>query len=413
MTPTPTLIVLFWRVLLGIAAFGLFCSFIFLLLVLVAAARFKKQAEAARRSVANSATPFPPVTILKPVHGLEERLEQNLESFFQQDYPDFEIIVGARSADDPAAALAEKLCLRYPAVKSRIVISGPPAWPNAKVFTLDKMIPLSRNDIFVISDSDVRVERDFLRNVIPPLVHQKSGDQKTGLVTCLYRGDPAADFWSLLEALGMSVEMPSGVVVADMLEGIRFALGPAVAFRRDALEAIGGIATTADYYSDDYVLGNRIWAAGYKVIFSHHFVYHVLTPRPFLRTLGDQLRWMKSTRHSRPWGHLGTGLTFAMPFGVLGFVAAAALGNLRVAVAMLAIAYLNRVIQSVAVGWGLLRDPRALRLCWLYPVRDLQGFVVWAASYLSRDFYWRGERYRFAAGGKIVARDRKAVNAIQ
>jgi ceramide glucosyltransferase len=396
-------IVLFWRVLLVIAAIGLFSSSIFLLLVLIATARFKKRADAARHSVLNAAADLPPVTILKPVHGMEERLEENLESFFQQDYPDFEIIVGARSADDPAVALAEKLRLRYPQVKGRVVISGPPAWPNAKVFTLDKMIPLSRNDFFVISDSDVRVERDFLRNVIPPLL-----DQELGLVTCLYRGDPAADFWSLLEALGMSVEMPSGVVVADMLEGIRFALGPAVAFRRDALEAIGGIAATADYYSDDYVLGNKIWAAGYKVIFSHHFIYHVLTPRSFLRTLGDQLRWMKSTRHSRSLGHIGTGLTFAMPFGVLGFVAAAGLGNMRLAAAFLAIAFLNRVIQSLAVGWGLLRDRRALRLCWLYPLRDFQGFVVWAASYLSRDFYWRGETYRFTSGGRIVAQDRNA-----
>jgi ceramide glucosyltransferase len=403
--------VLFWRVLLGIAVCGLFTSIIFLLLVLIATARFKKRADAACRSVVNAATDLPAVTVLKPVHGMEERLEQNLESFFQQDYRDFEIIIGARSIDDPAVALAEKLRLRYPQVKSRIVISGPPTWPNAKVFTLDKMIPLSRNDFFVISDSDVRVERDFLRNVIPPLVCQELDAQKLGLVTCLYRGDPAADFWSLLEALGMSVEMPSGVVVADMLEGIRFALGPAVAFRRDALEAIGGIAATADYYSDDYILGNKIWEAGYKVIFSHHFVYHVLTPRPFLRTLGDQLRWMKSTRHSRPWGHAGTGLTFAMPFGVLGFVAAAALGNLRMAMLLVAIAFFNRVIQSLAVGWGLLHDQRALRLCWLYPLRDLQGFAVWAGSYLSRNFYWRGERYRFAAGGRIVAQDRKASTA--
>jgi len=394
---------LFWRVLLGIATFGLISSSIFLLLVLIAAARFKKRADSARESVLNVSTDLPPVTILKPVHGMEERLEQNLESFFQQDYPDFEIIIGARRADDPAVALAETLCGRYPQVKSRIVVSGPPSWPNAKVFTLDKMIPLSRNDFFVISDSDVRVERDFLRNVIPPLF-----DQKLGLVTCLYRGDPAADFWSLLEALGMSVEMPSGVVVADMLEGIRFALGPAVALRRDALEAIGGIAATADYYSDDYVLGNKIWGVGYSVIFSHHFVYHVLTPRPFLRTLGDQLRWMKSTRHSRPWGHVGTGLTFAMPFGVLGFAAAAALGNLRLAVGFLATAFLNRMIQSIVVGWGLLQDPRALRFCWLYPLRDFQGFVVWAASFLSRDFYWRGETYRFTSGGRIIAQDREA-----
>jgi ceramide glucosyltransferase len=206
----------------------------------------------------------------------------------------------------------------------------------------------------------------------------------------------------------MSVEMPSGVVVADMLEGIRFALGPAVAFRRDALDAIGGIATTADYYSDDYVLGNKIWAAGYKVIFCHYFIHHVLTPRPFVRTLGDQLRWMKSTRHSRPWGHIGSGLTFAMPFGILGFLSAAALGNTSLGLGLLLAAYFNRLVQCLVVGWGLLKDPRALRLCWLYPLRDLQGFLVWAASFLSHTFYWRGEIYRFTDEGRIVPQSRSA-----
>ena len=201
---------------------------------------------------------------------------------------------------------------------------GPPTWPNAKVFSLSKMIPLSANDYFVISDSDVRVSPDFLREVVPALL-----DPKIGLVTCPYRGVSAGDFWSTLEALGMSVEMPSGVMVAEMLEGIRFALGPAVALRRDALDKIGGIAATADYYSDDFVLGNLIWAAGYKVIFSHHIIQHVLTPRSLKRTLGDQLRWMKSTRFSRPLGHVGTGLTYAMPFGVLGLVAARPAGGWR------------------------------------------------------------------------------------
>jgi len=397
------MIALFWRVLLGIASFGLVSATVFLILVVIAAVRFRKRAEQDRASVLKFPhDQLPPVTIFKPVHGMEERLERNLESFFRQDYPDYEIILGARSENDAAIQVAERLRARYPQVKSRIVISGPPQWPNAKVFTLDKMIPLSRNDFFVISDSDVRVERDFLRNVIPPLQNPK-----LGLVTCLYRGEPAADFWSLLEAVGMSVEMPSGVVVADMLEGTRFALGPAVALRRDALDAIGGIRATADYYSDDYVLGNKIWAAGYRVIFSHYFIYHVLTPRPFLRTLGDQLRWMKSTRHSRPMGHVGTGLTFAMPFGVLGLVAAAALGHVAWGIALFGAAFVNRIIQSVVVGGWLLRDSRALRLCWLYPLRDLQGFVVWAASFLSHTFYWRGETYRFTTGGQIVAQDRE------
>ncbi|HZQ17199.1 MAG TPA: glycosyltransferase [Terriglobales bacterium] len=394
---------LFWRILLGIACFGLASSSVFLVLVIIAAIRFKRRADAEERAVSSRPNQkLPPVTIFKPVHGMEERLEQNLESFFEQDYPDYEIIIGARSEDDPAIQLAENICRRHPGVKSRIVISGPPEWPNAKVFTLDRMIRHSHNDFFVTSDSDVRIGPDFLRNVIPPLL-----DRKLGLVTCMYRGDPAKDFWSVLEALGMSVEMSSGVVTADMLEGIRFALGPAVAFRRDALDAIGGIRATADYYSDDYVLGNKIWAAGYKVIFSHYFIHHVLTPRSFSRTLGDQLRWMKSTRHSRPLGHVGTGLTFAVPFGLLGLLAASALGEWRLGIELLAASLLNRMIQSVVVGWWLLKDSRALKLCCLYPFRDLQGFAVWVGSFLSHKFYWRGEIYRFTQDGKIVPESRK------
>ncbi len=399
---------LVWHVLLGIALLGIFSSTVFLLMVLVAAMLWQRGARAAREAAA--ATPessLPAVTIFKPVHGMEARLEENLESFFQQDYPVFEVVLGARDANDPGLQLAEKIRRRYPQVSSRIVVSGPPTWPNAKVFSLNKMIPGSANDYLVISDSDVRVSPDFLRNVIPALLNPK-----IGLVTCPYRGVTAGDFWSTLEALGMSVEMPSGVMVAEMLEGIRFALGPAVALRRDALEKIGGIAATADYYSDDFVLGNLIWAAGYKVVFSHHIIQHVLTPRSLKRTLGDQLRWMKSTRFSRPLGHVGTGLTYAMPFGVLGFVSAAAIGHWSLGVGLFAAAFLNRVVQSIAVGWGIIGDRRALYLSWLYPIRDLLGFFTWMASFGSRTFFWRGETYRFSKGGRIIPQSRAAESAV-
>ena len=399
---------LLWHVLLAIALLGIFSSTIFLFMVLVAAIRWHRGARAAQLAAAATPQSFlPAITIFKPVHGMEAQLERNLESFFQQDYPAFEIVLGARDANDAGLQLADKVRQRYPQVKSRIVVSGPPTWPNAKVFSLSKMIPGSSNDYFVISDSDVQVSPDFLRNVIPALL-----DPKIGLVTCPYRGVTAGDFWSTLEALGMSVEMPSGVMVADMLEGIRFALGPAVALRRDALEKIGGIAATADYYSDDFVLGNLVWAAGYKVIFSHHIIQHVLTPRSLKRTLGDQLRWMKSTRFSRPLGHIGTGLTYSMPFGVLGLVSAAAVGHWVLGVGLLMAAFVNRVVQSIAVGWGIIGDRRALYLSWLYPVRDLLGFFTWLGSFGSRTFFWRGETYRFSKGGRIIPQNRTANSAV-
>ncbi len=399
---------LVWHVLLGVALIGIFSSTVFLFMVLIAAMRWQRGARAAlQAAAATPASSLPAVTIFKPVHGMEARLEENLESFFQQDYPEFEVVLGARDANDAGLQLAEKIRQRYPLVRSRIVASGPPTWPNAKVFSLSKMIPCSTNDFFVISDSDVRVSPDFLRNVIPALLNPN-----IGLVTCPYRGVTAGDFWSSLEALGMSVEMPSGVMVADMLEGIRFALGPAVALRRDALEKIGGIAATADYYSDDFVLGNLIWAGGYKVIFSHHIIQHVLTPRSLKRTLGDQLRWMKSTRFSRPLGHVGTGLTYAMPFGVLGLIAATAMGHVALGIGLLAAAFVNRVAQSIAVGWGIIGDRRALYLSWLYPVRDLLGFFTWLASFGSRTFFWRGETYRFSKGGRIIPQNRPAESAV-
>jgi ceramide glucosyltransferase len=391
-----------WQLLVAIGAIGLLSSTIFLLMTWIAEIRFLRGARTAQATVnACPASSLPPVSILKPVHGAEEQLTANLESFFQQDYPDYEVIFGVRDPENPAAQVAEQVRRRYPDIPSRIIYSGPPEFPNAKVFSLEKMIAASSRSYFIISDSDVRVAPDFLRNTITPLL-----DPKVGLITCMYRGIPARDFWSSLEALGLSVEMSSGVMVADMLEGMRFALGPAMAARRDAIDAIGGIRATADYYSDDFELGNKIWAKGYRVLLSHHIVRNVLTTRPLLRTLGDQLRWMKSTRYSRPAGHVGSGLTYAIPFGILGLIGCIGLGRWKLGLAFLLAAWLNRTIQSLTVGWGVARDPRAVALCWLYPIRDLLGFVTWIASFTSRNFFWRGERYRFENGGRIIALQR-------
>jgi ceramide glucosyltransferase len=393
---------LVWRALLFLALAGSFTSTIYLAMTLIATSRYVGRAQKARvsaRSIPTSS--LPPVTIFKPIHGAEEQLAANLDSFFLQDYPDYEVIFGVRDMQNPAARVAEEVRSRYPHIPSKMILSGPPTYPNAKVFSLEKMIAASTRSYFIISDSDVRVAAGFLRNTIPPLL-----DPNVGLVTCMYRGIPASDFWSWLEALGLSVEMSSGVMVADMMEGMRFALGPAMAVRRDAIEAIGGISAVADYYSDDFELGNRIWAQGFEVVLSHHIVRNVLTSRSPLRTLGDQLRWMKSTRYSRPAGHAGTGLTYAVPFGVLGFIAAAARGNWQLGVGVFALAWVNRMIQSIAVGWGVARDPRAIWLCWLYPVRDFFGFLAWALSYTSREFYWRGETYRFGKGGRIAPLER-------
>jgi len=391
-----------WRLLLTLALLGTLSSTVFLILALAAAVRYRIRAQREKQLIASTST-LPPVTILKPVHGAEPRLRENLESFFLQDYPDFEIVFGARDPSNEALNVVEDLQRHYPQVKARIVYSGPPQWPNAKVFSLDKMIATTTNDLLVVSDSDVEVGADFLRNIVPPLLQPENG-----LLTCLYRGVPASSLWSSLEALGMSVEMTSGVITADMMEGMRFALGAVIALRRDALNKIGGMIAASDYYSDDFVLGNLVWAAGYNVVLSSYIAGHVLVPTSFIRSFGHQLRWTKSTRYSRPLGHLGTGLTFAVPFGLLGWISAVALGRPQFGLALLLAAILNRMIQSLAIGWGVTGDVRALALCWIYPLRDVIGFFAWAGSYFSRTFLWRGELYRFGAGGRITAEHRNA-----
>ncbi|MGH9532312.1 MAG: bacteriohopanetetrol glucosamine biosynthesis glycosyltransferase HpnI, partial [Terriglobales bacterium] len=377
-------------------------------LVVLAARRFQLDREKAEQTgdAGGNARPsrplphdsdLPPVTLLKPVHGMEPRLEESLESFFQADYPQFEIIFGARQPEDAAMQVVEKLRQRYPEVKVKVVHSGEPPCPNAKVYSLEKMVAAAAHDYFIISDSDVRVEPGYIREVVRPL-----RDPQNGMVTCVYRGVATGGVWARLEALGMSVEFASGVVTADMLEGMHFALGPTMAIRRDVLERVGGVAVLADYCADDYVLGSLTHQAGYKVVLSHHVIDHIVLGRSASESLSHQVRWMKSTRYSRPKGHVGTGLTFATPYGLFGLAAGMLLGNPALGFGLLTWALVNRWALALGVGVGVVRDRTLLRWFWLYPVRDLMGFLVWCASFAGSEILWRGERYRLLPGGKMV-----------
>lgn len=391
-------------ILLAMAAIGTLTSTVYLCLVFVAAARHRRRTVRAQSDADTiDVAALPAVCVLKPVHGLEPHLYENLESFFRQDYPAYEIVFGTRSPDDPALTVVNQLRSKYPYIPVRIITSGHPEWPNAKVWSLDKMIASTRCNHLVISDSDVLVAPDFLRNVVAPLLRPENG-----LVTCLYRGIPDNGFWSEVEAIGMSVEMVSGVIVANMLEGMKFALGAVMAVRRDALEKIGGTSITADHYSDDFVLGQLVAQAGYRVVLSHHRVGHVLFGATFRSTFKTQLRWAKSTRYSRPLGHIGEGLTYGTPYGVLALVGGMLAGVPLLGIAAAVWSIASRMLQAQEIGWHLVGDSRALRHSYLFPLRDLLGFVVWAGSFLSgSSFTWRGEQYRFTPGGRIVPANRK------
>ncbi|HKT23347.1 MAG TPA: bacteriohopanetetrol glucosamine biosynthesis glycosyltransferase HpnI [Terriglobales bacterium] len=391
---------MFARILLAIAIFGTVTSTAYLLLVIAGVLRFARR----RRELLNAPAYTAPVSVLKPVHGTEPNLRENLESFFRQDYPNFELIFCARREDDAALQIARQLSEKYPAVNIRFMTSGEPPWTNAKLYSLEKMWKQASHDLLVISDSDVRVSPDYLREIIKPFANPK-----VGMTTCIFRGLPAGGFWTDLEALGYSVEMTSGVVVADMLEGMKFALGPTMVVRRQCVEALHGFGFMADYCADDYILGNRVAESGMEVVLSHHSIDHMVFHHSFLSSMRHQVRWMRSTRFSRPKGHLGTVLTYAMPFGVLGFFAGLASGYTKLGISLLAAAFLNRVVQSVLPGYVVARDRKALALAWLYPVRDLLGAFLWLGSYLSAKIDWRGEEYSLTVGGKMLrARPPKA-----
>jgi ceramide glucosyltransferase len=391
------------RLFLSVALIGLISCTVFLILTLTSIVRFRWRM---RRGTPMDSVFWPRVTLLKPLCGMEPQLKRSLESFFAQEYPDFEIIFGTRDAADPALSVVESLQRRYPWVDVKVVFSGEPNHPNAKVCSLEKMIDASTSDYFIFSDSDVHVEPNYIHEVVRPLL-----DPQVGAVTCLYRGVPTGSVWSRLEALGMSVEMTAGVMTAELVEGMKFTLGPTMATRREVIEQTGGIGALAEYCSDDYLLGNRIAELGYKVVLSDYVIEHIVLNRSFVASWLHQVRWMKSTRFSRPKGHLGTSLTFAMPFGLLGFYAANSLHNPKLAFGLLAYAVTNRMVLAVAAGWGVVRDVDSVLYCWLYPVRDFLGFCFWAASYLGRTIVWRGENYRLELGGIMVRVDAEPESA--
>jgi ceramide glucosyltransferase len=374
----------------ALAVFGVITSTVYSLMVTMGVRRFLRRATAPH-------TFQPPVSVLKAVHGDEPDLEQNLTSFFQQDYPEYEILFCARHADDLGLAAARRVAARFPHISVRILTCGEPPWPNARTFSLEIMRREARHPILVTSDSDVRVDADYLAAVVAPL-----SDPNVGMVTCLYRGVTRHGLWAQLEAMGMSIEMTSGVLVADMLEGMHFALGPSMVMRQSTVEKIGGFEEVAQYYADDFVLGNWTAASGETVVLSDFIVEHHVLNADFKKSIAHQQGWATSTRFSRPAGHVGEVLTYAVPFGLLALNVFGAAGHLALGLALAAFTVLNRVLLCLLVAGRVVRDRAAFRKAWLYPLRDFMGFCFWVRSYFgSRRTRYRGDLYELLPQGRL------------
>lgn len=386
-------------VLLFVAIAGTITSTIVLLLSILGTIQFRRQGRRDNKASEALGDHLPPVSVLKPVHGHEARLKENIESFFRQRYPHYEILFAADEADDDAIPIIQEIAARYPHVPMQIHVTGQPLWPNAPNYCFHRLTQVAAHDILVTSDSDVEVGPDYLREVVRPLL-----DPQVGAVTCAFRGKGAGGLWSACDAIGMSVEFTAGVLTANLLEGTKFGLGPTIALRKDSIGKIGGYEACREYLSNDFVVCNFIHKAGYRVVLSSHVVDHVCPGMTFHKMWERQLRWAMGTRYSRPKGHLGSGLTFAVPYGILGLIAASMIGQPLLGLGLLAASLLNRMIQCWVVGWTAAGDPVAKRAVLVYPLRDLHGFIVWCASYLCKRSLWRDNNYLLLKGGRLIAR---------
>ena len=333
----------------------------------------------------------PPVSVLKPLKGLDPQMWEGFRSHCRQDYPQYEIIFGVSDAADPAIEVVQRLQVEYPKQEIRLVLCDEDLGANTKVSNLAQMVLAARYENLVVNDSDIRVGPDYLKRIMAAL-----SNPGIGLVTCLYRGVPAATLGSHLEALGISTDFAVGVLAARQVEGgIRFGLGSTLALRRRELNAIGGFEALADYLADDYELGARIAGMGRRIVLSPVVVETFLPAYSFRQYFAHQLRWARTVRDARPWGYLGLLLTFGLPWATL--LLLLSWGD-PWAWALLGLTVVARLAVALAVGVGVLGEERLPRDLLLLPLRDFTAAAIWAAGFVGHTLEWRGSQFSLKNG---------------
>lgn len=372
---------------LGVIAFTL-AAIAYYVICLYAATKFFS------RSPVNRSSGLLPVTILIPLYGADFEAYDNYASFCRQDYPEYQIVFGVRDSRDPSIPIVRQLIADFPDRDIELVICADTMGKNPKVSNLQNMLAWAKHEQIVIVDSDIRVGEDYLRHIIPPL-----GDERVGLVTCLYRAAKAPNWASRLEAIGITAEFAPGVLVARQLEGMAFALGATMATTRRKLESIGGLHAIADYLSDDFMLGNLMSKAGYQVRLSRYVVQTVLAPVSFFSMMKHQIRWARGTRICRPMGYLGLILTYGTALALLNVILdRGSMLSLLLLSSTLAV----RLTMGWRVGVRWLGDDILRKYIWLLPVRDILSFLIWCVSLVGKKVEWRGEIFEILEDGRVV-----------
>jgi ceramide glucosyltransferase len=356
-------------------------SLVFTVLAIVAARRYMV-------ATAGADGPRQPISILKPLAGVDEGLEENLRSFFHQRYGVFEILMAVSTEDDAALPIARRLQAEHPHIPTRIIVTGEPPYPNRKVASIAAMAQQAAHELLVMSDSDIRVTPEMLTRI-----DAEFADPQLVLSTCPYRAAPGDSVWSKLEAVMMNTEFLAGILTARMLEGMRFAVGPTIVCRKRALAAIGGFETLRDYLAEDFVFGQRVAAAGLGVGLSAYVVEHRIGTTDFRRNADHRLRWVRSTRRSRPAGYIGQLFTYPVPLAVLLTLWSSEWWPVLLCAATL------RMVSAWQTAVRILHDPIVAREPWLVPIQDMMSFLFWIAGFLGNTIQWRGKVFYLRKDG--------------
>ncbi len=338
------------------------------------------------------------VSVMKPLRGVDAGMYEALASHCRQEYAgEWELIFGVGPEDAGAKAAVEKLRAEFPAVEMELVECPLALGPNGKVSTLVQMLPRAKHGHILINDSDIFVGPKYLARTMAGFA-----EPGVGMVTAIYSGRCVADargripVWAKLESLTVSTDFVPGVLLAMRIEGgINFALGGTLAVKREALDAIGGLAPLVDYLADDYQLGVRVIKAGYKVAMSPEVVATGVPAYRWKAFLSHQLRWLRTVRDERKAGYVGYATTFGLVWATAAVIASA--GALW-SWALLSLTLAARLALALAVGVGVLGDTQVLRDLWLVPVRDFVGAGLWLASFGGDEVEWRGVKFRLEKG---------------
>lgn len=371
---------------LGVAAI----PFIYYLIALFSAWQFFRRRAP---SIAPDPSFTPPVSILKPIRGLDPDAYENFASFCKQDYPEYELLFCVGADDDLVIPVLEKLVADFPQRRIRVLFGSGRRGSNDKVVKLARLVSEAQYEVVVINDSDVRVQPDYLRTIVAPLANSK-----VGAVTCFYVPTEEKTLAESLQTIGMSSDFYAGILVARQLDGVKFALGPTIATTRTRLAGFGGYGAIENRPADDLLVGRLIAEQGYEVELLPYTISTVADYGSMRDLLHKRLRWIVVMRHLRPWGHFGLLLTQGLPWSLLAVAVAPSAG---VAVGYLGTYLVLRFAMTWMVGiWGL-KHYSLWGKMWLIPVWDAVAFLIWLTSFARNSIRWRDGEY-YIRDGRLV-----------